>query len=87
MKFLKPLMAASLAAALAACTTTAGPTALKGDDGDVGFQLIRSATIKLSLGGTTFLVDPMFARKDSFPGFAGLMRRDGTECCPVRPAP
>lgn len=39
----------------------------------VGFQLIRSATIKLSLGGTTFLVDPMFARKDSFPGFAGTV--------------
>lgn len=39
----------------------------------VGFQLIRNATIKLSFGDTTFLVDPMLARKDSFPGFPGTV--------------
>lgn len=30
-------------------------------------QLIRSATIKVSLGGTTFLIDPMLAEKGPFP--------------------
>jgi len=39
----------------------------------VGFQLIRNATIKLSFGDTTFLVDPMLAPKDSFPGFPGTV--------------
>lgn len=73
MKLLKPLMAASLAAALAACTTTAGPTALQGDDGDVGFQLIRNATIKLDYAGTTFLIDPMLAEKGRYPGFEGTL--------------
>lgn len=73
MKFLKPLMAASLAAALAACTTTAGPTALQGDGSDVGFQLIRNATIKLDYAGTTFLIDPMLAEKGRYPGFEGTL--------------
>ena len=40
-------------------------------DTTIGFQLIRNATIKLRYGDTTFLVDPMLARKDSFPGFPG----------------
>lgn len=39
----------------------------------LGFQLIRNATIKLRYGDTTFLVDPMLARKDSFPGFPGTV--------------
>lgn len=39
----------------------------------VGFQLIRNATIKISYGDTTFLVDPMLAKKDSFPGFPGTL--------------
>ena len=39
----------------------------------IGFQLIRNATIKLRYGETTFLVDPMLARKDSFPGFPGTV--------------
>lgn len=37
----------------------------------VGFQLIRNATIKLSYGDITFLVDPMLAKKGSYPGFEG----------------
>jgi L-ascorbate metabolism protein UlaG (beta-lactamase superfamily) len=39
----------------------------------VGFQLIRNATIKIRYGDTTFLVDPMLAKKDSFPGFEGTV--------------
>lgn len=37
----------------------------------VKFQQIRNATIKLEYAGTTFLVDPMLARKDTYPGFPG----------------
>lgn len=73
MKSLSTLLTASLAAALAACTTTAGPTALQGNDGDVGFQLIRNATIKLDYAGTTFLIDPMLAEKGRYPGFEGTL--------------
>lgn len=36
-------------------------------------QLIRSATIKVSLGGTTFLIDPMLAEKGAFSGFPESM--------------
>lgn len=39
--------------------------------GWVEFQQIRNATIKLTYGGTTFLVDPLLAKKDAYPGFAG----------------
>ena len=39
-------------------------------------QLIRSATIKVSLGDTTFLIDPMLAPKESWPGFEGTMNMD-----------
>lgn len=34
-------------------------------------QLIRNATLKLSFGGQTFLIDPYFAAKHSQPSFAG----------------
>jgi L-ascorbate metabolism protein UlaG (beta-lactamase superfamily) len=42
-------------------------------DTPVGFQLIRNATIKIRYGDTTFLVDPMLAKKGSFPGFEGTV--------------
>ncbi|NHR08191.1 MBL fold metallo-hydrolase [Chromobacterium haemolyticum] len=35
------------------------------------FQQIRSATIKLSYGGVNFLIDPMLAEKDAYPGLPG----------------
>ena len=73
MNFPRLLTAASLAAALAACTTTAGPIAPQADAGDVGFQLIRNATIKLDYAGTTFLIDPMLAEKGRYPGFDGTL--------------
>lgn len=41
-----------------------------GTDAQTTVQLIRSATLKVSLGGTTFLVDPMLSPKASWPGFA-----------------
>lgn len=65
---------ATLALALAACGATssaATPNANTEDAGAVGFQQIRNATIKLDYAGTTFLIDPMLAKKDAYPGFEG----------------
>jgi L-ascorbate metabolism protein UlaG (beta-lactamase superfamily) len=39
----------------------------------VKFQHIRNATIKVDYAGTTFLVDPMLAPKDAWPGFPGTV--------------
>ena len=39
----------------------------------LAFQQIRNATIKISYGDTTFLVDPMLAKKDSYPGYEGTV--------------
>ncbi|MGY0633673.1 MBL fold metallo-hydrolase [Luteimonas sp. A478] len=65
---------ATLPLALAACGTTsptATPDASTEDAGAVSFQQIRNATIKLDYAGTTFLIDPMLAAKDAYPGFEG----------------
>jgi len=56
------------AALLAAC---AGPTVAPAPVATVKFQQIRNATVKLEYAGTTFLVDPMLAKKGAYPGFAG----------------
>lgn len=37
-------------------------------------QLVRNATVKLSYGDTTFLIDPMLAKKGAYPGFEGTYR-------------
>ncbi len=35
---------------------------------------IRNATLKLEYAGTRFLIDPMLAKKDAWPGFPGTAR-------------
>jgi L-ascorbate metabolism protein UlaG (beta-lactamase superfamily) len=42
----------------------------------VQVQLIRNATVKVTYGDTTFLVDPMLAPKDAYPGFEGTYRSE-----------
>ena len=42
----------------------------------IGFQLIRNATMKLTYAGTTFLIDPMLAVKGAYKGFAGTPRSE-----------
>lgn len=37
-------------------------------------QLIRNATLKITYGDTTFLIDPMLAEKGAYPGFEGTYR-------------
>lgn len=70
---LKTIVAASAVIALTACTgvddsTQHQPTITSTD---VSVQHIRNATVKVSFGDTTFLVDPMLAAKGAYPGFEG----------------
>lgn len=37
---------------------------------------IRNATLHITFGGKTFLVDPMLAPKGAYPGFAGTARAE-----------
>lgn len=46
------------------------------DTQQVHFQHIRNATSKITYGDVTFLIDPMLAKKDSYPGFAGTYRSE-----------
>jgi L-ascorbate metabolism protein UlaG (beta-lactamase superfamily) len=39
-------------------------------------QHIRSATFKLEYAGTTFLIDPLLAKKGAYPGFEGTFRSE-----------
>ncbi len=60
--------------ALAACNTpesNATASAPAAATPTVKFQQIRNATIKLDYAGTTFLIDPMLAKKGTYPGFEG----------------
>ena len=43
---------------------------------EVQIQHIRNATEKVTYGETTFLVDPMLAEKDAYPGFQGTYRSE-----------
>ena len=39
--------------------------------GNIKFEHIRNATSKITYKGITFLIDPMLAPKDAYPGFEG----------------
>lgn len=62
---MKSKLFASLLAATVIATT--GFTA----SADSSYEHIRNATGKLTYNDTTFLIDPFFAAKNSFPGFEG----------------
>ena len=66
----------SIACAAAATTAFAETTTPKPSDAShkVGLQEIRTATVKISYGGTTFLIDPMLAKKGAYPGFENTYR-------------
>ncbi|KTA82717.1 hypothetical protein VO69_06870 [Aeromonas salmonicida] len=40
----------------------------------VEMQQVRNATVKITYAGTTFLIDPMLAKKGTYPGFEGTYR-------------
>lgn len=39
-------------------------------------QQIRNATVKITYGDTTFLIDPMLAKQGAYPGFDGTYRSE-----------
>ena len=54
-------------------------TALAGEqqpEATMSVQLIRNATVKVTYGDTTFLVDPMLAEPGAYPGFADTYRSE-----------
>lgn len=74
----KPFQLTALAACavlLGACASphrsVTGTAAAQASAPSMRLQQIRNATIKLEYAGTTFLVDPMLARKGAYPGFEG----------------
>lgn len=77
---MKPIVPSlALALALAGCSAPAQGNATpppQAQTQPVQIQLIRNATVKVTYGDTTFLVDPMLAPKDAYPGFAGTHRSE-----------
>lgn len=61
------VLALGLAAGTASAQTTSAAE-------PVQLQQIRNATVKITYAGTTFLVDPMLAKKGTYPGFEGTYR-------------
>ncbi|AZL69392.1 MULTISPECIES: MBL fold metallo-hydrolase [Pseudomonas] len=52
----------------------AAATPDSGASHSVEMQQIRNATVKITYAGTTFLIDPMLAKKGSYPGFEQTYR-------------
>ena len=73
---LRNLTLAAGIVSLAACAGAprANVTATKANNATppmVQFQQVRNATIRLQYAGTTFLIDPMLAKKAAYHGFEG----------------
>ncbi len=71
----------SLALAVGLAFTSAFASAQPADTSPISaeqvqLQQIRNATLKISYADTTFLVDPMLARKGTYPGFEGTYRSE-----------
>lgn len=69
-------LALRIACAAAATPAFAGPnlTDTPGAAHKVELQQVRNATVKITYGGTTFLIDPMLAKKGTYPGFENTYR-------------
>jgi L-ascorbate metabolism protein UlaG (beta-lactamase superfamily) len=69
-------LAISLACAVASTFASAGTDVPSSPDAahKVDLQQIRNATVKITYGDTTFLVDPMLAEKGAYPGFENTYR-------------
>lgn len=63
---------AATSSALASSETLNSPDAAH----KVDLQQVRNATVKISYGGTTFLIDPMLSKKGTYPGFENTYRSD-----------
>ena len=61
-----------LVLALSLCTAHGQAAA----ESHVTLQLIRNATVKVTYGDTTILVDPMLAEPGAYPGFPNTWRSE-----------
>lgn len=69
-KKLASLLAVALSLTVGAAFAQAQPgEAAQATTEAVQLQQIRNATVKISYGETTFLIDPMLAEKGAYPGF------------------
>jgi L-ascorbate metabolism protein UlaG (beta-lactamase superfamily) len=66
-----------------ACTAAATPAFAGSNDSQapdashkVDLTQVRNATVKITYGGTTFLIDPMLAEKGAYPGFENTYRSE-----------
>jgi len=62
--------AAATAPAFAETETRANPEAAH----KLNLQQVRNATVKITYGDTTFLIDPMLVKKGAYPGFENTYR-------------
>jgi L-ascorbate metabolism protein UlaG (beta-lactamase superfamily) len=69
-------LAVSIACAVAAASSFASSNAPKAPDAShkLDLQQVRNATVKITYGDTTFLIDPMLAKKGAYPGFENTYR-------------
>lgn len=79
MRFAKISSSLALAVSLAftsavALAQPAGASATP--DEQVQLQQVRNATVKITYADTTFLIDPMLAKKGTYPGFEGTYRSE-----------
>ncbi|AZE79640.1 MBL fold metallo-hydrolase [Pseudomonas synxantha] len=65
----------SIACGAAATPALAGSTAPDAAN-KLDLQQVRNATVKITYGGTTFLIDPMLAKKGTYPGFENTYRSE-----------
>jgi L-ascorbate metabolism protein UlaG (beta-lactamase superfamily) len=69
-------LAVSMTCAVAAAPSFANSDAPKAPDAShkLDLQQVRNATVKITYGDTTFLIDPMLAKKGAYPGFENTYR-------------
>lgn len=76
LKTLASSLAVALSLTVAASFAQAQPATAAVADEAVQLQQIRNATVKISYGDTTFLIDPMLSKKGTYPGFEKTYRSE-----------
>lgn len=66
----------AMALSLTAAASFAQAQPATAADEAVQLQQIRNATVKISYGDTTFLIDPMLSKKGTYPGFEKTYRSE-----------
>ncbi|MBJ2255460.1 MBL fold metallo-hydrolase [Pseudomonas psychrophila] len=76
MKFIALPLALGIACGAVATAASADTNAIQAPDTShkVDLQQVRNATVKITYGDTTFLIDPMLAKKGAYPGFENTYR-------------